>query len=127
MMSGQKRFSGVVPIAGRILRAEAVVVGAVGLFCLLVGWHNADDIVQAFLIAGVLILAAGCAGIFAGRNEMQCVEHQYVQATMRAIPDEELTRQNQPGMTQSAQSLIQSLILGGLTMGIAVVVHVLFG
>jgi uncharacterized protein HemX len=127
MRLGQKHFSGVVTIAGRIMRAEVVVVVAVGLFCLLVGWHDADAIAQAFLIAGVLILAAGCAGIYTGRNEMQCAEHQYVQATMQVISDEELTRQNKPGMKQIAPQLIQSVILGGLTIGIGFVVDVLFG
>jgi hypothetical protein len=126
-MSGHKRFSGGVYTAGRIIGTEAVIVVILGLFCLLVGWHDADNIAQAFLIAGVLTLAASCAEIYTGRNEMHCVEHQYVQMTMRVIPNEGLTRRNKRGMTANAQVLIQGVILGGLTIGIGVAVAVLFG
>jgi hypothetical protein len=117
-MLGQKRFSNMVR---RIIGTEAVIVVFLGLLCLLVGWH----IAQAFLIAGVLTLLVSCAEFFAGRNEMHCVEHQYVQMTMQVIADEDLT--NKQARTERTHALIQGVILSGLTIGMGLAVAALFG
>ncbi len=119
------RFSEIVYRAGRVIRVEGIVVGGVGVACLLAGWHSSAEIAQAFLIAGVLILIVSLLGSFAGRNDPHCVEHQVVRATMRDFSADDRAQQDQPGSRLDVSQLLQGALLGGLTMGIAWIVSVL--
>jgi hypothetical protein len=117
------RFGGLV---GRIIGYEAAIIGVVSALCLLLGWHSAAEISRAFLMAGILILAVGSGGFVAGpSSRTPCESHQYTRVAMRVLPDDERARQEKRELAAGPQRLIQGVILGGLTLGIAFVVDVL--
>ncbi len=113
-------------LVGPMIRYEAAVVGAVGVLCLLLGWHSADEISQAFLMAGILILALGSGEFVAGPSSRNpCDSHQYVRVAMHVLADDERARQEKQELAEGPQRLIQGVILGVLTLMIAFVVDVL--
>jgi hypothetical protein len=123
----RSRWSGIKAFAGRAIRAEIMILAAVGACCLILGWRSADEITQALWAAGVLALAVGGATLFAGLNPSRRLENHYVLTAMHVLSDEERIRQDKLQTRQARLLLLQGLLLGGLTIGIAFVIDVLAG
>lgn len=120
-------FPGVVQMARGMIRTEIGVVIAVAAFSVLVGWHSGGEVAQAFLIAGMLILGVGVLGSATGRNDPHCLEHQYVRTTMLSLSSQDRAQQDRPGVRLSFAQFFQSALLSGLTLGIGLVIGLLFG
>jgi hypothetical protein len=116
------RLSSVRFIVGRFIRAEAIIIAAVAAWCLILGWHSTDEITQALWAAGVLVLAGGGAALVAGLNPSRHLENHYVLTAMHVLTDEERIRQDKLEMQQARLLLVQGLLLGGFTIGIAAVI-----
>jgi lysylphosphatidylglycerol synthetase-like protein (DUF2156 family) len=121
------RLSGMKYIVGRIVQAETVILAVVGALCLILGWRSADEITQALWVAAVLILAGGGAALVAGLNQSRHLENHYVLTAMHVLRDEERIHQDKLEMQQGRLLLVQSLLLGGLTIAIAAVIDLVAG
>ena len=121
------RWSGVKAIAGRAIRAEIMVLALVGVFCLILGWRSADEITQALWAAGVLILAVGGAGLVAGLDQSRHLENHYVLTAMHVYSEGQRVQQDKQERRHSESLLLQGLLLGGFTIGIAFVIDALAG
>jgi hypothetical protein len=119
-MFNDGNHSGIVVGAWRVIRAEAGVILAVGVISLVAGWRSADQIAQGFGLAALLILVLVGMSILARRSDPHCIEHQEVRMILHSPSELE-------GVTQGlgVRQSLQGVILGGLTLGIALVIGLL--
>jgi predicted membrane channel-forming protein YqfA (hemolysin III family) len=115
-----KQLSG---LAGRVIGYEVIVVGVVGAFCLVRGWHSTGEISEAFWVAGIFILAVGAAVLVGGPSRTRNVETHLVRTV--SLTDDERARQDKREKTEGSHEVWQGMILGGLTIGIAIIVNAL--
>lgn len=115
-----KQWSG---FAGRVVGYELIVAVVVGALCLVKGWHSAGEISQAFWVAGIFILAVGGAALVGGPSRSRNLETNLVRTV--SLTDDERARQDKQEKTQGSHEVWQGMILGGLTIGIAIVVDAL--
>jgi hypothetical protein len=87
------------------------------------GWHSAGQISEAFWVAGILILAVGGAVLVGGPSRSRNPETQLVRTV--SLTDDERARQDKQEKTQGSHEVWQGMILGSLTIGIAIIVNTL--
>ena len=110
----------------RLALIEAVILAIVGVFCLLAGWGAADEIGMALLIAGVLVFAFGPMTLMGGWGSTRSWGYQYIQ-TMREEAIHERASEHQAEMSSNMGLVWPSMLLGSFTIGLSVLVPMLFG
>ncbi len=110
----------------RLALLEGIILAVVGLFCLLAGWGDADEIGMAFLIAGVLVFAFGPMTLMGGWGNTRSWGYQYIQ-TMREEAIHERASEHQAEMSSNMGLVWPSMVLGSFTIGLSVLVQMLFG
>ncbi len=109
----------------RLALLEAVILVLVALFCLLAGWRAADEIGMALMLAGVLVFAFGPMTLMGGWSNTRSWGYQYIQ-TMREEAIDERAREHQAEMSSNMGLVWPSMLLGSFTIGLAVIVQMLF-
>ncbi len=110
----------------RLALIEAIILAIVGLFCLLANWRAADEIGMALLIAGVLVFGFGPMTLMGGWGNTRSWSYQYIQ-TMREEAVHERASEHQAEMSGNMGLVWPSMVLGSFTIGLSVLVQMLFG
>ncbi len=106
----------------RLALLEAIILAVVGLFCLLAGWHAADEIGMALLVVGVLVFGFGPMTLMGGWGNTRSWGYQYIQ-TMREENIAQRSSEHRAEMSSNMGLVWPSMLLGSITIGLSLLVQ----
>lgn len=109
----------------RLAIYEAIILLAAALICVIAGWSAPDEIAVALMVVGVLVFAAGPISLMGGWGNLRNWQYQYVQ-TMTGERAHERAQRQQDELRQSMGLVFPSIVLGSLTIGLSLLVQMLF-
>lgn len=109
----------------RLLLIEAAVIAGVAVLCLLAGWHSVNEIAMAYLVIGVLIFAIGPFSMMGGWGTTRNFTYLYGRSMDESSHLDRL-HQDQDEIGRSIGLVIPSVILGTITMVLAVAFQTIF-
>lgn len=112
-------------VVKRLLLIEAAVIAGVAVLCLLAGWHSVNEIAMAYLVIGVLIFAIGPFSMMGGWGTTRNFTYLYGRSMDESSHLDRL-HQDQDEIGRSIGLVIPSVILGTITMVLAVVFQTIF-
>jgi len=112
-------------VVKRLLLIEAAVIVGIAVLCLVAGWHSVNEIAMAYLVVGVLIFAIGPFSMMGGWGTTRNFTYLYGRSMDESSHLERL-HQDQDEIGRSIGLVIPSVILGTITMVLAVAFQTIF-
>ena len=110
----------------RLVQVEGAILLLVVVLCVVAGWTAPDEVALGLLIVGAIVFAVGPLSLMGGWSNTRRWDYQYVQTMTGERPEQRINRQ-QADHRANLGLVLPSAVLGTLTIGLSLLVQVIFG